>query len=168
MKVAITGHTSGIGKALFDLFKEKGHEVIGFSRRNGYDISKVQDREKIIETSKEFDIFVNNAYNNYDDSQLEMLKMCVNANFDLIINISSRYTKDSNVYCSTKQKLDDFCNDLIYDNTHIMNIKPGLINTPRVENQSGNKIEPREVAELIAFFVENKKIKMHSLCFGSK
>jgi NAD(P)-dependent dehydrogenase (short-subunit alcohol dehydrogenase family) len=44
MKVAITGHTSGIGKALSDVFSD----VIGFSRRNGYDLHNRVIREKCI------------------------------------------------------------------------------------------------------------------------
>ena len=35
MKIAITGHTKGIGKAIADLYPN----VIGFSRSKGYDIS---------------------------------------------------------------------------------------------------------------------------------
>ena len=30
MKIAITGHCNGIGKAIFDKLSEKGHELIGF------------------------------------------------------------------------------------------------------------------------------------------
>ena len=32
MKVAITGHKRGIGKACADLFTADGHQVVGFSR----------------------------------------------------------------------------------------------------------------------------------------
>ena len=36
-KIVITGHTSGIGKAIFDKFTEVScHEIIGMSRSNGY------------------------------------------------------------------------------------------------------------------------------------
>ena len=38
MKIAITGHTKGIGKACFDLFNTDNN-CIGFSRSNGFDIS---------------------------------------------------------------------------------------------------------------------------------
>ena len=42
MKIAITGHTSGIGKYLFnELSKE--HDVIGYSRTNMFDISDSED-----------------------------------------------------------------------------------------------------------------------------
>ena len=59
MKIAITGHSRGIGKACFDLFSAE-HECVGFSRSNGYDISK--GIINIIDQSLECDVFINNAY----------------------------------------------------------------------------------------------------------
>ena len=40
-KIVITGHTSGIGKAIYDKFTEIScREIVGMSRSNGYDIEK--------------------------------------------------------------------------------------------------------------------------------
>ena len=47
MKYAITGHTSGIGKALYENYLPN---AIGFSRSNGFNIST--DIRKIIHESK--------------------------------------------------------------------------------------------------------------------
>lgn len=59
MRIAITGHTKGIGQGLYtELSKE--HTVDGFSRSNGYDISTEQDR--LIEIVKDYDVFINNAH----------------------------------------------------------------------------------------------------------
>ena len=44
MKCIITGHTAGVGKAMYEHFQAKGWEVIGMSRANGYDISIEQTR----------------------------------------------------------------------------------------------------------------------------
>ena len=41
MKIAITGHSKGIGKACSDLLSAE-HEVIGLSRSNGYNIDEVE------------------------------------------------------------------------------------------------------------------------------
>ena len=41
--IGITGHTAGIAKYIFDRFN-----CIGFSRSNGYDIDKEEDRLRII------------------------------------------------------------------------------------------------------------------------
>lgn len=57
-KYAITGHTSGIGQRLFDRLSPNS---IGFSKTTGYDITKKQDRLKIIRESSDCDIFINNA-----------------------------------------------------------------------------------------------------------
>ena len=43
MIIGITGHTSGIGKAIY----EKYDNSIGFSRSNGYDIGKCAFNEKL-------------------------------------------------------------------------------------------------------------------------
>ncbi len=69
MKVAITGHTAGIGKELYNYFSRKNAEVIGMSRSNGYDLETSVD--SIIENAKDCDIFINNAYR--DGKQLELL-----------------------------------------------------------------------------------------------
>ena len=58
MKIAITGHTQGIGKRAYDRLCP---DIIGFSRSNGYDITNSGDQKRIIEESKDCDIFINNA-----------------------------------------------------------------------------------------------------------
>ena len=55
MKIAITGHCNGIGKAIFDKLSEKGHELIGFDIEDeSGDI--LNGREEIIEKSKDCDV----------------------------------------------------------------------------------------------------------------
>ena len=58
MKIAITGHTEDLGKALYTLL-EKENEVIGFSRTNNYSL---ENYEKIIQDANECDVFINNTY----------------------------------------------------------------------------------------------------------
>ena len=68
-KIVITGHTSGIGKAIFDKFTEVScHQIIGMSRGNGYDIEK--DFDKVVEEAAGAEIFINNAYR--DQQQLKL------------------------------------------------------------------------------------------------
>ena len=64
MKIAITGHTAGIGAATMKLLKEQGHDVHGFSRRNGWDFTDKQTRIEFVEELDDgkFDCFINNAY----------------------------------------------------------------------------------------------------------
>ncbi len=68
MNIVITGSSSGIGKALKDFFKSKGHNVVGISRSNDdyiCDVSNKQGLEKVFEQIKNnmgsIDLFVNNA-----------------------------------------------------------------------------------------------------------
>jgi hypothetical protein len=58
MKYAITGHTAGIGSTVFNRLSPN---IVGFSRTNGYDISKSADRARIIAEVADCDVFINNA-----------------------------------------------------------------------------------------------------------
>jgi hypothetical protein len=61
MKYAITGHTSGIGNAVYNTLPNS----IGFSKSLGYDITDSQSRKLIIERSQDCDIFINNAFDSF-------------------------------------------------------------------------------------------------------
>ena len=67
-RCVITGHTSGLGLALFEHFKNKGWDVEGYSRSNGYDLTDV---ESLLDKIYGADLFINNAY--ADGAQLEYL-----------------------------------------------------------------------------------------------
>jgi nucleoside-diphosphate-sugar epimerase len=70
-KIIITGHTNGIGKAIYDKFKEIScREIVGMSRSNGYDIDK--DFDKIVEEAAGCELFINNAYR--DGQQLKLVE----------------------------------------------------------------------------------------------
>jgi NAD(P)-dependent dehydrogenase (short-subunit alcohol dehydrogenase family) len=58
MKFAITGHTSGIGKAIYQRLDPN---IKGFSRSNGYDVNTAEGRHRIISESADCDTFINNA-----------------------------------------------------------------------------------------------------------
>ena len=59
-KIAIIGHTKGIGKAIADLCKKKKYQVIGLSSSNGYDLQCSQI--EIMEQLDECQLIVLNAY----------------------------------------------------------------------------------------------------------
>jgi len=71
--VAITGHTRGIGKGLFDHFTKLGCRVKGFSLDNGFDISKKENIDRIIELTRDCDLFFNNAYHHYQQVEIARL-----------------------------------------------------------------------------------------------
>lgn len=60
MRVVITGHTGGLGLAFFNFFKQRGDEVIGASRSNGYALP--DKLEEVIKLAEESDLFVNNLH----------------------------------------------------------------------------------------------------------
>ena len=74
-KIAITGHSSGIGSAVMDLLDLtcNGTEIKGFSKSNGWNIAD-NDGDKIIQELIDFDpdVVVNNAY--YPEIQTKILK----------------------------------------------------------------------------------------------
>jgi short-subunit dehydrogenase involved in D-alanine esterification of teichoic acids len=136
MKISITGHTSGIGKSLVNLFESLGHEVVGFSRSNGYDISK--DSKAIVEQTKDCDVFINNAY--HVDAQLSLLKEVLTlweGQSKTVLNISSQiiYKEDSPMYQGeqleykiSKTKLSNFVKEYTGSVT-IKDIVPALVDT---------------------------------------
>jgi nucleoside-diphosphate-sugar epimerase len=67
MKIAITGHSAGIGQALAKLYSEQGHEIVGLSRRNGYNIRSLPKVAGIIEPC---DMFINNAQVGFAQTEL--------------------------------------------------------------------------------------------------
>ena len=67
MKIAITGHSAGIGQALTKIFEAQGHEVIGLSRRNGYNIRSLP---KVVGMIESCDMFINNAQVGYAQTEL--------------------------------------------------------------------------------------------------
>ena len=93
MKIAITGHSAGIGQALAKIYTEQGHEVIGLSRRIGYNIRSVPKVAGIIEPC---DVFINNAQVGFAQTELfwEVWNRWRGQN-KTIINISTQMTDDS-------------------------------------------------------------------------
>ena len=92
MRYAITGHTSGLGKALTQ-YEDIKDNYIGFSRSTGYDISDLNCRKQIIEEANNCQIFINNAYNGFAQTDLLYELFDVWKDRDkFIINISSNTT----------------------------------------------------------------------------
>jgi hypothetical protein len=87
MKYAITGHTSGIGKAV----SESVTNFIGFSKSTGYNINERIDRKRIIKQCNDVDVFINNAHDGF--GQTYMLLDLFHAFKDTnktIINVGSK------------------------------------------------------------------------------
>jgi len=168
MKVAITGHLSGLGASLFSMFDSP----IGFDLGNGYDI---QQPLPIVEASKNCDVFINNAHHGF--SQVNLLELMFNEWRDqskIIVNISS-VAADSPLsfdqfgfYPMHKKALDDASTRLQYvgKRCRIVNVKPGWIDTPMSKNFDADKMDPSVLAlEIKNIILSNKDVQ--SLTIGS-
>ena len=67
MRIAITGHKKGIGKAFAEQLSAKGHDIIGISRSDGENIRRVSHTASLIEPC---DMFINNAISMYAQTEL--------------------------------------------------------------------------------------------------
>jgi NADP-dependent 3-hydroxy acid dehydrogenase YdfG len=92
MKIAITGHTAGIGQALANEYALAGHEIIGLSQREGNNIRNIP---KICSQIEPCDMFVNNAQAGYAQTELlfEMAHRWANTRKHIIV-ISTMMTQD--------------------------------------------------------------------------
>ena len=84
MKIAVTGHTKGLGKSIYDHFEDS----IGFSRSNGFDITNEDHYPKILEQVKFCDVFINCATDRF--GQTELLFYIAHFWKGKIINIGSQ------------------------------------------------------------------------------
>jgi hypothetical protein len=167
MKVAITGHTQGFGNSLYKIFKSQEHNVLGFSRTNGFDISNRLTREHIINEIKDFDVFINNAY--HPEGQIDMLDeilKCWDDTEKIVVNISSvivykespYFKGEIELYRNSKIELNNIIKNY-KGSVKILNIIIGLMDTdfyliPNSFDRS-NSINTDSLAELVNVIVKN-------------
>ena len=87
-KIGITGHSEGFGKRIAKACKHKGYEVIGFSRRSGYDI--LIDVDQIFQHN--LNVLINNA--EIGNAQVNIAVHCHKHKIPCI-NIGSKITEAS-------------------------------------------------------------------------
>lgn len=169
MRVAITGHTRGVGKEISNYFTAKGLEVIGFSKSTGYDINDPEVRNQIVEESKHCSMFVNNAMSMVNDSQTLMLKEIYqswNGLPKMIINISSisgdhvwrenKATIPQPNYSRIKNEQDIFCASRI-GLPRILNLKPGMLDTDLTKIVPGKpKMDVSVLSTILDFVLANR------------
>lgn len=164
MKIAITGHTKGIGRQLTSALIENGHEVLGFSRSNDYDIGDQTVRDRIFSTLNDIDVFVNNAYDPVGQYQLLVgaVNMWEGTN-KLIINVNSKsiyadvVLPEMKEYVDSKKKqLDFILQRRLTASPQILNITLGLVDTEMAEIFDAKKISPEDLARLLTHLIELK------------
>jgi NAD(P)-dependent dehydrogenase (short-subunit alcohol dehydrogenase family) len=167
MKIAITGHTRGIGKAIVENLK--GNEIIGLSSSNGYDIA---DIDKIVSMAKDADIFINNAYKDYyqKDLLLAFYELWKDTN-KMIISIGSIVTDYPRIereldsqpwpYRDHKRALRDTFRTLIKQphNCRMALVNPGATDTDMIKHHNVAKMNPVEVARAVRYVMYNSFVK---------
>lgn len=148
MKVAITGHTRGLGKELYSRFES----TVGISR----DICDIKETQKVVELIKDADVFINNAHSNFIQTEL------LGAMFDewkhkskTIVNIVSR-SKYPNIskgymYSASKASLSHLSNALRFisdKKCRIIDINPGLLESDLPS------LSYKEVADIVQYTIE--------------
>jgi hypothetical protein len=72
-KIIITGHTSPMGKGVYDHYS-KTYDCLGVSRNTGYDLTKSEDQDRVVSEAMTCDVFLNIAHVGASQSSL-LLKL---------------------------------------------------------------------------------------------
>ena len=165
MKVVITGHTYGIGKALYDSFKSAEWEVVGLSRSNGYNIGSNFDQ--VVEAAIGADLFINNAYR--DKQQTRLVHALKNKVKKMIVmgSVSRLYPELIHTdYVHDKQELAEACRLISIDpnGIDILHLDLSFIEQPIPNDDptaftSDYIITFDEILSAIDFWTVNPKIR---------
>lgn len=163
MKALLTGHTKGLGREIYNSLSvmrinDLSIDVIGASAPTGMDISNIDLIKAMVEIN-DIDVFINNAYHGF--KQVELLYaiydiLASKYHRTMIVNVSSnspdRDKRSPHPYAVNKMALDSASHQLSYlgTNCHVFNIRPGWVDTPRVNHvENVNKLPPKYVADKI-------------------
>ncbi len=143
MKIAITGHSAGIGQALSNIYQNQGHEIIGLSRRIGYNIRNLS---KILHMIEPCDVLINNAQTGFAQTELlfAIFEKWQHDQSKLIINISTMMTSSPystipelgmDLYRIQKLALEEAHRQLYFKNgPRMILVKPGSVATQPDQN----------------------------------
>jgi NAD(P)-dependent dehydrogenase (short-subunit alcohol dehydrogenase family) len=154
MRIAITGHSRGIGKALAKQYAELGHEIVGISRSNGFNIA---DTNSILDAIKPCDMFINNANSGFAQIDLlfavhNMWRAIPNKTIIIISSmvttmpITNKSDTSAIIYRTQKIALEDAYRQLFFslDWPKMCLVKPGAVAT-----QPGQELEaPHRYADV--------------------
>lgn len=174
-KIAVIGHSRGIGKAICDLYNKKKYNVVGMSKSNGFDL--VHDQEKILEKIQDCGLVVLNAH--ADRGQLTLLKKIYGRHsFDkmkvAVITSTSGIEEEPDYnefkiwdkfeyvqYCECKKELIQYINELqeelISKPLSVYDVCPDVVDTDMTKGLWENlpKLKADEVAEAVRYCFES-------------
>ena len=148
MIYVVTGHKNGLGSAIANnlLYYKKNqyNQVIGYDIADGYDIGETSTIGKIVWQSKNADVFINNAYDQFGQTQLlrYFIKMWKGNTSKLIVNIGSflvnqdnlnlgLFNKDEILYIEQKKEQKKLIDQhrVTDSKLKIIQVNPGLLDT---------------------------------------
>jgi len=167
MKVAITGHTRGLGAELWNRFDEKD-TLIGFSKSTGHDISYPQTQNTIVCDAFDCDVFINNAYSGF--AQTDLLVKLTDAWKHIpgkfIVNVGSLASyhdkRRMHPYSIHKIALDKQAEQIQanFPWPKIINFRPALFESDMGYSSEFNrwrkKIEVSTIADVIMYAINNR------------
>jgi NAD(P)-dependent dehydrogenase (short-subunit alcohol dehydrogenase family) len=179
-RALITGHTRGIGRAIFDLLTKEGYECVGLSQSTGDDV--VEKEDVIVDMIKDFDYVVLNAYARH--SQLEMLKKIVarysNSDKRVAVITSTSGTpecadedeaggEDYREYKEFKRELIGYIGQiqqtLVDKPLHIFDVCPDTVYTDMTVGlwEEYPKLQPEDVAECVSLCFRTKNYNINKI-----
>ena len=170
-KIAIIGHTKGIGKAIAKLYQKNKFEIVGLSRSNGYDLEKNQN--EILDCLDDCNLVVINAF--AGKGQLNLLKRIYgryhNSKKKIAVitstsgtiagedeDISSKTYKE---YCKLKKELIEYISDLqqelVMRPLSVYDVCPDTVDTDMTKGlwEEWPKLKASEVAEAVQYCFES-------------
>tara|TARA_R110000803_G_scaffold72102_1_gene135613 strand:- start:439 stop:1023 length:585 start_codon:yes stop_codon:yes gene_type:complete len=174
-KIAVIGHSRGIGKAICDLYRKKKYNVVGMSKSNGFDL--VHDQEKILEEMQDCSLVVLNAHS--DRGQLTLLKKIYGRHsFDkmkvAVITSTSGIEEEPDYnqfqiwdkfkyvqYCVIKKELieyiDELQEELMSKPLSVYDVCPDVVDTDMTKGVWENlpKLTAEEVADAVRYCFES-------------
>ncbi len=153
MRVAITGHTGGIGLAFFNYFTSKGHEVVGFSRSNGFPLPL--SFSKIVSEVQDFDLFINNAHVSL--CQLKFLKELHNTLPTITCGSMAADYKSESIYHAEKAEIEQCFRQL----KKISNMPMLLLKMGYLENYTDRlSISYKEIFQAVDLWLDNSRVSV--------
>ena len=188
-RVAITGHTKGIGEQLWNRLEDRGIQLKGFSKSTGYNLQRVSTCKKVVQEVVDWnaDVFINNAY--VPDNQVRLLyllyehwenkpRLIINlsaTSSDSITNFSQMgYNENWTPYVSDKARLDfaslQLANMYKKGKCRVSLVKPGFVDTDSTamfkEFAEDYMMTADSVAEQLEWLVDlGKEVQVRNLSF---
>ena len=170
-KIAVIGHTRGIGKAIADLYRKKNYTVVGLSSSNGYDLHCSQ--VEIMEQLDDCQLIVLNAY--VGGGQMNLLKriygkfvfedkkvVVITSTSGTPIGEDEEFLDPEYVeYCKNKKTLIEYIEqlqqELLNKPLSVYDVCPDVVDTDMTKGlwEDLPKLKAEEVAEAVRYCFES-------------